>query len=131
MLCGRSAGEYRAYLPRARWIRDANDSYFAAMTYPQALPSSMQPADIHDATWGVLSAVYGGAVHPERRRPRRDGGRGVARRGGGAAARRRRAGGDFAAGAADHTDAGHALRLPVNAPARARRSSWRRPGVLR
>jgi len=64
MICGRSAGEYRAYLPRARWIRDANDSYFAAMTYPQGLPSSQQPADIHDATWGVLSAVYGGAVHP-------------------------------------------------------------------
>ncbi len=64
MLCGRSAGEYRAYLPRARWIRDADDSYFAAMTYPQGLPSSMQSADIHDATWGVLSAVYGGAVHP-------------------------------------------------------------------
>ena len=52
MLCGRSAGEYRAYLPRARWIRDANDSYFAAMTYPQGLPSSQQPSDIHDATWG-------------------------------------------------------------------------------
>jgi len=64
MLCGRSAGQYRAYLPRARWIRDANDSYFAAMTYPQGLPSSSQPADIHDATWGILSAVYGGAVHP-------------------------------------------------------------------
>ena len=64
MLCGRSAGEYRAYLPRARWIRDANDSYFAAMTYPQGLPANMQPTDIHDATWGVLSAVYGGAVHP-------------------------------------------------------------------
>ena len=64
MVCGRSAGEYRAYLPRARWIRDANDSYFAAMTYPQGLPSSSQPADIHDATWGILSAVYGGAVHP-------------------------------------------------------------------
>jgi lysophospholipase L1-like esterase len=62
--CNRSAGEYRAYLPRARWIRDANDSYFAAMTYPQGLPSSMQPTDIHDATWGILSAVYGGAVHP-------------------------------------------------------------------
>lgn len=62
--CGRSPGEYRAYLPRARWIRDANDSYFAAMTYPQGLPSSMQPTDIHDATWGILSAVYGGAVHP-------------------------------------------------------------------
>jgi lysophospholipase L1-like esterase len=64
MVCGRSAGEYRAYLPRARWIRDANDSYFAAMTYPQGLPSSSQPNDIHDATWGILSAVYGGAVHP-------------------------------------------------------------------
>jgi lysophospholipase L1-like esterase len=64
LLCGRSAGEYRAYLPRARWIRDANDSYFAAMTYPQGLPSAMQPADIHDATWGILSAVYGGAIHP-------------------------------------------------------------------
>ena len=37
LVCGRSAGEYRAYLPRARWIRDANDSYFAAMTYPQGL----------------------------------------------------------------------------------------------
>jgi hypothetical protein len=24
----------------------------------------MQPSDIHDATWGVLSAVYGGALHP-------------------------------------------------------------------
>jgi lysophospholipase L1-like esterase len=64
MVCGRSAGEYRAYWPRARWIRDANDSYFAAMTYPQGLPTSQQPSDIHDATWGVLSAVYGGAVHP-------------------------------------------------------------------
>jgi lysophospholipase L1-like esterase len=64
LVCGRSAAEYRAYLPRARWIRDANDSYFAAMTYPQGLPTSMQPADIHDATWGVLSTVYGGAVHP-------------------------------------------------------------------
>jgi hypothetical protein len=64
LLCGRSASEYRAYLPRARWIRDANDSYFAAMTYPQGLPSAVQPSDIHDATWGVLSAVYGGAVHP-------------------------------------------------------------------
>ena len=34
------------------------------MTYPQGLPTSQQPSDIHDATWGVLSAVYGGAVHP-------------------------------------------------------------------
>lgn len=64
LLCGRGASEYRAYLPRARWIRDANDSYFAAMTFPQGLPAAMQPSDIHDATWGVLSAVYGGAIHP-------------------------------------------------------------------
>src|ERR1700754_218646 len=64
MVCGRSPGEYRPYLPRARWVRDANDSYFAAMTYPQGLPPNMQPSDIHDATWGVLSAVFGGAVHP-------------------------------------------------------------------
>ena len=64
MVCDRSPAEYRAYLPRARWIRDANDSYFAAMTYPQGLPAASQPTDIHDATWGVLSAVYGGAVHP-------------------------------------------------------------------
>ena len=64
LVCGRGASEFRAYLPRARWIRDANDSYFAAMTYPQGLPAAAQPSDIHDATWGVLSAVYGGAVHP-------------------------------------------------------------------
>lgn len=64
MACGAGASDYRAYLPRGRWVRDANDSYFAAMTYPQGLPVTTQPADIHDATWGVLSAVYGGAVHP-------------------------------------------------------------------
>jgi lysophospholipase L1-like esterase len=64
LACGRKASEFRAYLPRARWIRDANDSYFAAMTYPQGMPTSMQPSDIHDATWGILSAVYGGAIHP-------------------------------------------------------------------
>ncbi|GAB1716702.1 MAG: hypothetical protein NTAFB05_17440 [Nitrobacter sp.] len=64
MTCGRPASDFRAYLPRARWIRDADDSYFTAMTYPQALPASVQPSDIHDATWGLLSAVYGGAIHP-------------------------------------------------------------------
>ncbi|CAM5345730.1 GDSL-like Lipase/Acylhydrolase OS=Afipia felis OX=1035 GN=NCTC12722_01496 PE=4 SV=1 [Afipia felis] len=64
MTCGQGASRFRAYLPRARWIRDANDSYFAAMTYPLATRTSSQPTDIHDATWGVLSAVYGGAIHP-------------------------------------------------------------------
>ncbi|NUR12216.1 MAG: hypothetical protein HOQ20_10305, partial [Bradyrhizobium sp.] len=34
------------------------------MTYPHGLPAASQPTDIHYATWGVLSAVYGGAVHP-------------------------------------------------------------------
>jgi hypothetical protein len=61
--CGRTVREFRPYAPRARWIRTANDSYFTAMTYPEGLGPA-QPADIHDATWGVVSAVYGGAVHP-------------------------------------------------------------------
>jgi lysophospholipase L1-like esterase len=64
LACGRSAREFRPYASRARWIRTPNDSYFTSMTYPDGLPSTMQPADIHDAVWGVLSAVYGGAMHP-------------------------------------------------------------------
>lgn len=64
LACGQAASDFRAYAPRARWVRDANDSYFAAMTYPQAQKAPNQPGDIHDATWGVLSAVYGGAIHP-------------------------------------------------------------------
>jgi hypothetical protein len=34
------------------------------MTYPEGMPAILKPSDIHDALWGVLSAVYGGAVHP-------------------------------------------------------------------
>jgi hypothetical protein len=34
------------------------------MTYPEGMPTMLKPSDIHDALWGVLSAVYGGAVHP-------------------------------------------------------------------
>ena len=64
LVCGRKASEFRPYAPRARWVRTANDSYFTAMTYPDGLPSVLQPADIHDAVWGILSAVYGGAIHP-------------------------------------------------------------------
>jgi hypothetical protein len=64
MACDLAASEYRAYAPRARWVRTANDSYFTAMTYPQGIPGALKPSDIHDAIWGVLSAVYGGAVHP-------------------------------------------------------------------
>jgi hypothetical protein len=64
LTCGRPASEYRPYSPRARWIRTANDSYFTAMTYPQGLSTMTMPASIHDAIWGVLSAVYGGAIHP-------------------------------------------------------------------
>src|SRR5262247_3589096 len=56
--------EYRPYAPRQRWVRTANDSYFTAMTYPQGLGTTLQPSNIHDATWGVLAAVYGGAIHP-------------------------------------------------------------------
>jgi hypothetical protein len=64
MACSRPASDYRPYAPRGRWIRTANDSYFTAMTYPEGIPAILKPTDIHDALWGVLSAVYGGAVHP-------------------------------------------------------------------
>jgi len=64
MTCGRPASEYRAYAPRARWIRTANDSYFTALTYPQGQSALLQPSNIHDATWGIMSAVFGGAIHP-------------------------------------------------------------------
>lgn len=64
LVCDLKPSEFRPYAPRARWVRTANDSYFTAMTYPDGLPSVLQPADIHDAIWGILSAVYGGAIHP-------------------------------------------------------------------
>ncbi len=64
MTCSHLASDYRPYSPRARWIRTTNDSYFTAMTYPEGLPAMLKPTDIHDALWGVVSAVYGGAVHP-------------------------------------------------------------------
>jgi hypothetical protein len=64
LACGQRPGDFRAYASRARLIRTANDSYFAAMTFPEGTSSTMQPSDLHDATWGILSAVYGGAVHP-------------------------------------------------------------------
>lgn len=61
LACGRRPSEFRPYAPRARWIRTPNDSYFTAMTFPQG---TLQPSNIHDATWGAISAVYGGAMHP-------------------------------------------------------------------
>jgi hypothetical protein len=64
LTCQQPASAFRAYASRQRWIRTANDSYFAAMTYPDGTPKIMQPADIHDPLWGVASAVYGGAMHP-------------------------------------------------------------------
>jgi hypothetical protein len=64
MACAHPASDFRAYWPRARWIRTANDSYFTAMTFPEGLPAAMQPSDLHDATWAAASAVYGGAIHP-------------------------------------------------------------------
>jgi hypothetical protein len=64
MVCDLEPSEFRAYASRARWVRTANDSYFAAMTFPEGVSSTIQPSDLHDATWGILSAVYGGAIHP-------------------------------------------------------------------
>jgi lysophospholipase L1-like esterase len=62
--CSLRARDFRPYSPRARWIRTANDSYFTAMTFPEGVSNTLQPSDLHDATWGATSAVYGGAVHP-------------------------------------------------------------------
>ncbi len=64
LTCSQRPRDFRPYAPRARWIRTANDSYFTAMTYPIGPNPGLQPSDIHDATWGAMSAVYGGAVHP-------------------------------------------------------------------
>jgi hypothetical protein len=64
MACALPASDYRPYASRARWIRTVNDSYFTAMTYPVGMPAMLKPSDIHDAVWGVLSAVFGGALHP-------------------------------------------------------------------
>jgi hypothetical protein len=33
------------------------------MTFPEGI-AGLQSSDLHDAIWGVLSAVYGGAIHP-------------------------------------------------------------------
>ena len=64
LVCDRRPSEFKPYAARARWVRTANDSYFTAMTFPQGMPTTMQPANLHDATWGAMSAVYGGAIHP-------------------------------------------------------------------
>lgn len=64
MACSLPASDYRPYASRARWVRTADDSYFTAMTYPVGIPAMLRPTDIHDALWGVVSAVYGGAIHP-------------------------------------------------------------------
>ena len=64
LVCDHRPRDFRAYSPRARWIRTANDSYFTAMSFPEGISAALQPSDLHDATWGATSAVYGGAVHP-------------------------------------------------------------------
>jgi lysophospholipase L1-like esterase len=62
--CEYRARDFRPYASRARWVRTANDSYFTAMTFPEGISPVLQPSDLHDATWGATSAVYGGAIHP-------------------------------------------------------------------
>jgi hypothetical protein len=64
VVCNPSVSEFRTYASRARWIRTPNDAYFAAMTFPEGVSAAIRPSNLHDATWGVLSAVYGGAIHP-------------------------------------------------------------------
>jgi hypothetical protein len=62
--CGKDPNEFRPYASRQRWVRTPNDTFFAAMTYPAPLKPYLEPDNIHDALWGVLSSVYGGALHP-------------------------------------------------------------------
>lgn len=62
LACRLPASDFRAYAPRERWVRTANDSYFSAMTHSATLPKP--PLDIHDAAWGLSAAVHGGAIHP-------------------------------------------------------------------
>jgi lysophospholipase L1-like esterase len=64
VVCNATVSEFRTYASRARWIRTPNDAYFAAMTFPEGVSAAIRPSNLHDATWGVLSAVYGGAIHP-------------------------------------------------------------------
>jgi hypothetical protein len=62
--CGKDPGQFLPYSSRERWVRTPNDTFFAAMTYPAPLYWFLEPSNIHDALWAVLSAVYGGALHP-------------------------------------------------------------------
>ena len=65
LVCPRRPSEFRPYAPRARWIRTAERQLFHRDDVPaRAAGSTMQPSNIHDASWGALSAVYGGAFHP-------------------------------------------------------------------
>jgi len=64
LVCGAAPSEFQPYAARARWIRTPNDAYFAAMTFPEGVSAALHPSNLHDATWGVVSAVYGGAIHP-------------------------------------------------------------------
>ena len=64
LACRAAASAFQGYARRARWIRTPNDAYFVAMTFPEGVSATLRPASLHDATWGVLSAVYGGAIHP-------------------------------------------------------------------
>jgi lysophospholipase L1-like esterase len=62
--CGKDPNEFRPYASRQRWIRTPNDTFLAAMTYPAPVYWFLEPNNIHDALWAVLSSVYGGALHP-------------------------------------------------------------------
>ena len=64
LVCEQAPSSFPTYAKRARWIRTANDSYFAAMTFPTRSGPVSSPSDIHDALWGLESVVYGGAIHP-------------------------------------------------------------------
>jgi hypothetical protein len=62
--CDRAPSDYAPYAARGRWTRTPNDSFLAAMTYPDSPPEIAKPAALTDAVWGLYAVVYGGALHP-------------------------------------------------------------------
>ena len=114
MACGYPASEFRPYASRARWIRTANDSYFTAMTYPEGLPSLLQPSRPARRHLGDLRRGVWRRHPSHRRRPRRHGGRRAA----GGARGARRAGADRAG--ADRSRCRAAAACTARFPASAR-----------
>ena len=77
LTCGQPVAEFRAYAPRARWIRTANDSYFVAMTLSGRVAADAAAERHPRRDLGRHQRGLWRRRAPDRRRPCRDGGRGA------------------------------------------------------